>query len=195
MDLDLQLFKLVNGLAGKSVLVDQFFSLLSDYGSLLFGLIVVWIWFTRKGDKVKNRYAVLFAVTIAVLALGVNYFIEFIYFRPRPFVSQTVTLLIEKSADSTSFPSNHSAGAFSIAFALFWRWKKVGIVLLVIACLLAFSRIFVGVHYPLDVISGGMIALFAMLLVRWQHHLLQPLFTWMTKMFNKVESKVISRDV
>jgi undecaprenyl-diphosphatase len=63
-------------------------------------------------------------------------------------------LLFYQPSDS-SFPSNSVAIVFAIAFAIFLANRKVGIFLLLLACLHAFSRVYVGIHYPFDVIVGA----------------------------------------
>ena len=158
----------------------------TEYGPLLFVCMLFGLFFIRFGsDHVVQRKTVLLAVIIVALTIGLNKCIEFFYFRPRPFVTHDVILLIEKSAESTSFPSNHSAGAFAIAFAFLWIQRKFGIVLLGIATLMAFSRVFVGVHYPADVITGAFIACIATAIVKWQSPRLYELYSRSLNFFQK----------
>lgn len=53
-----------------------------------------------------------------------------------------------------SFPSSHSVNTFAIAALIFYYYRKIGIGALIAAAVVSFSRIYVGVHYPLDVIGG-----------------------------------------
>lgn len=163
MTIDYQLFKLLNQLAGQNPIFDQLVLLFSKYGPILFGLILVWLWFSNAQNQHENRKIVLYAVSIAILTLGIDKLIEMVYFRPRPFVNHSVILLLEKSNLDPSFPSNHAAGAF----ALFWKRRKIGAVLILMACFMAFSRIFIGVHYPLDVLAGACIGLGVTYIVMW----------------------------
>jgi|SRR5690625_2620852 len=165
--MDLQLFYLINQFAGNNPLLDQCMILLSEYGATVFVLLLGGIWLLRKRDG-SSQHAVLFALLAIVLALGFNQVIGYFYFRPRPFVLNDVSLLILKSAESNSFPSNHAAGAFAIAFVFLWQQRILGILLLGLAVLLALSRIYVGVHYPLDILAGTLLALLATVLVYWQ---------------------------
>ncbi len=167
MTIDYQLFKLLNQLAGQNPIFDQLVLLFSKYGPILFGLILVWLWFSNAQNQHENRKIVLCAVSIAILTLGIDKLIEMVYFRPRPFVNHSVILLLEKSNLDPSFPSNHAAGAFALAFALFWKRRKIGAVLILMACFMAFSRIFIGVHYPLDVLAGACIGLGVTYIVMW----------------------------
>lgn len=192
MLIDIQLLKIINSLAGKNEVFDQFFILLTNYGAFVFGLGLLWLWFTRTGSRIGNRQTVFFALTVTTLALGCNLAIEWFMFRPRPFVTHTVTLLIDKSATSTSFPSNHTAGAFAIALTVAWKLRKYQYVLLSMASLLAFSRMYVGVHYPGDVIGGILVALIALAVVNWQRRPLEHFFQKIIQLLSKIEGKVFA---
>lgn len=187
--IDFKLFELVNQFAGNNELLDQMVLLFTKYGPILFGLPFVWLWFTRKGDVKKNRQLVLFAFTIVVFAMGINKLIEMTVFRERPFVNHAVTTLIDKSNDDPSFPSNHAAGAFAFAIALFWKKRKAGIIFLILALFMALSRVYVGVHYPFDVTAGAFIALIVAFIVIWQKVLFEKPFNWMIHTYERIFSK------
>ncbi len=77
--------------------------------------------------------------------------------RVRPYdVELGVTLLIDKLS-SFSFPSGHTLSSFAAATALFCRHRKGGIAALVLAALIAFSRLYLFVHYPTDVLGGALL--------------------------------------
>lgn len=189
--MDYQLFELINQFAGKNNYLDQVVILFSTYGPILFGLVLVWLWFSKKGNKFESRKFVLFAVTIVIITLGIDKIIELAYFRPRPFVSHTVTLLVEKSNLDPSFPSNHSAGSFAIAFIIFWKYRKLGSALLIAAFFMAFSRIYLGVHYPFDVIVGAFIALFVTCFVVWKRTLFEPSYNWIIRKVDRLNPNLI----
>lgn len=195
MSLDYQLFELVNQFSGKNHLFDQIVILFSKYGPVCFGLVFVWLWFSKTGNREQNRKIVLYALTITVIALGLNKIIEMIYFRPRPFVTHAVTLLSDKSSSDPSFPSNHSAGSFSLALALFWGNRKLGSVLLIFAFFMALSRIYIGVHYPMDVACGAVIALIVTILVISQRELLSGLYQSISQVFRQSKNKTNDRNL
>lgn len=95
--MDIKLLQFINGLAEKSTVLDTFFIYLTNYGSILFVFILFIIWFSKK-NKLEMRRSVI------------KNLIELVYFRERPFVNESVSLLIDKSEESTSFLSNHAAG-------------------------------------------------------------------------------------
>lgn len=140
-----------------------------------------------EADIIQERRAVVLWVGIACLvAYGVNLFIEQFVFEPRPFVSHHVHLLVTHVADS-SFPSDHAAWAFAVVGMLLLQllpacmmtWSKYsegqyksrldllmlpGVltgIALVFACSVGLARVFVGVHYPGDIVGGAVDGLIA----------------------------------
>jgi undecaprenyl-diphosphatase len=101
----------------------------------------------------------------AGLALVVAHFLSGAIGRARPFVTHPNAHLFLPHARDPGFPSDHATGAFAIAFALVLRNRVVGIVALVLALLLSFGRVALGVHYPSDVFAGAVLGLLAALVL------------------------------
>ena len=95
------------------------------------------------------------AVSMIINGITVNGIIKHIAERTRPYdVIENLTILIERQPDS-SFPSGHTAISFATAVVVFRNCdKKIGIPALILAFLISASRLYVGVHYPSDVICG-----------------------------------------
>ncbi len=90
------------------------------------------------------------------------------YFRRRrPFITLVQALVVGRKPGSWSFPSGHSATSFACASALASRYKRPRPVLYFLASLVGFSRVYLGHHYPLDVVSGATIGTGLSRLVVW----------------------------
>ena len=82
------------------------------------------------------------------------------------YYSRTIELLIEAEHDF-SFPSGHTIASFEAAFALLLGNKKLGIPAMILAVLIAFSRLYLYVHYPTDVIASVILGIGLAILATW----------------------------
>jgi len=170
MFIDLWLFRLINNLAGRNALLDGLARLLVNeyFLTTLMSLILLAFWFEGRdqAQRERNQKAVLRAIIALLIANIVLKLCNLVYFRLRPFATHEVNLLFYEPTDS-SFPSNPATVGFSIATAVWLYNRRLGAVLLVLATLFGLSRIYCGVHYPLDVIAGALLGgLSAYLVVR-----------------------------
>lgn len=120
-----------------------------SYGQLWVILAVLLLFFkkTRKtGFTILISYAIVFVVG--------QYGLKDLIARPRPcHIDETVALLVSRPS-SFSCPSTHSAWAFAATASVFSWHKKFGIVVGVIALIVAFGRLYLFVHFPTDVLFG-----------------------------------------
>ncbi|WP_208435221.1 undecaprenyl-diphosphatase [Bartonella phoceensis] len=109
------------------------------------------LWFC--GENMERRVALSICVSIC-MALVIGHLISLIYFHPRPFVmGLTTPLLLHRP--TASFPSNHALTIASyMANLYFYRYKIASQFAAVCLCLICWARVFVGVHYPFDVLAG-----------------------------------------
>ena len=181
---DEAVFLWLNGLVGKLPFFDRIVELVvSDYlVPVSLALALVGLWFAG-GDKLtRQRYQIGVFVALSAMALSslAVFTINAAYFRPRPFVDPEVTTLFYAPTDS-SFPSNPAAAAFAIAVAVWVVNRRLGSVLLAAAALYGFARVYAGVHYPLDIVSGALIAIVVTFLTFKIKDLLDPIPTWVLK--------------
>ena len=160
MALDFSLFKAINSFAGKSKILDFLGIFLAEYLPYILIIALFAIIFYERNWR-KRLYDFLFICAAAILSRGfITTVIRFFYHRDRPFVAmpEEVVKLIEKSPEA-SFPSGHSILFFSLAMAVYYIRPKYLPHFLIGALLIGFARIFVGVHYPLDIIAGAALGL------------------------------------
>ena len=163
-ELDEVIFLWVNGWAGKFTALDEVMRLIaSDYlVPVTLALILFALWFAGTDLETRERYqiGILVAVFAVVLANSSIEVLNNFYFRDRPFLNHEVELLFYRPTDS-SFPSNSAAAAFAITGSVGLFHRRLAIVIVSLAALYAFSRVYVGVHYPLDVLGGAVFGLVA----------------------------------
>jgi len=154
VEIDRALLLWINGLSGRIHALDYLMrGFATDYllpVSLALALLGLWFATPR---EISQR-----AVICAGVALGLaNLFVKlmnFVYFRPRPFSELELNLLFYRPHDS-SFPSNAAAVGFALAVGVYLFHPRASRVFFVLAALFALSRVYVGVHYPLDILGGA----------------------------------------
>lgn len=104
--------------------------------------------------KSTRKIGIIAALSLAVVSILNNMILKIIVARPRPFTFADIQLLIS-APKSYSFPSGHAASSFATATAVFLGNKKFGVIALILATLVAFSRLYFFVHYPTDVLFGA----------------------------------------
>ncbi|MER7683401.1 phosphatase PAP2 family protein [Streptomyces sp. NPDC097610] len=157
---DVDLLYDINGLAKNAPhWFDRGMEFVGEYGLLLaMVLLVLWCWWTvrRRGDEnaAPSVAALVWAPLAAGVAVLVNVPIRGFVERPRPFVDhQGLDVLVSGKTDF-SFVSDHATLTMAIGVGLFVANRRFGLVGIGIALLEGFCRVYMGVHYPTDVIGG-----------------------------------------
>ena len=94
-----------------------------------------------------------------------NLILKNVVARPRPFTIATEIVLKIPQPGEYSFPSGHTMNSFTAATTLFLFYKKPGILALILAVLIAFSRMYLFVHYPTDILAGMILGIVDALLI------------------------------
>jgi undecaprenyl-diphosphatase len=150
---DYSLFRAINGLAGRSRALDEMMISLAKYSPLIFAAVLVALWVTWSH---RNQRGALLAGISALVALGLGQLVGMALPRERPYLTHRVALLITHSPD-TSFPSDHTTLAFAIAMVIVLFNRRLGLALLAFGLVVAYARVFVGAHYPGDVLGGAVL--------------------------------------
>ncbi len=141
-----------------------FYTFLGNGGWIFIAISVALVFFR------ETRRAGTSSLTAMLLGLLVtNLTIKPLVARPRPWIAMEVFTTLVTSNDLNSFPSGHTCAAFAFATALCivlpQRWAKA--TAMIAAALMGFSRLYVGVHFPSDVLAGAVIGVICGLVGAW----------------------------
>lgn len=182
MSLDVTLFDLINNLAGRSDILNAVARLfVNDYiVTTTLALILFTLWFIPVRPAQRTHYQrALFRTGLAVFLTNVVLKgINFVYFRPRPFATLEVTRCFYKPTDS-SLPSNPAAVGFAMATAVYLHHRQAGLVMYGLATVFSISRVYCGVHYPLDIIAGAVLGSASAVIVVRKGGVLNPIWDWL----------------
>ena len=131
---------------------DVIFTIITLMGELGFIWLLISVIFIIGKKRRTNGFLILTALAACIL-IG-NLIIKNIVARPRPFTLNEEIDLFIPPPRGYSFPSAHTMTSFAAATVICYTDKKIGIFSLCLASLIAFSRIYLYVHYPSDVIAG-----------------------------------------
>ncbi|HEX7066399.1 MAG TPA: phosphatase PAP2 family protein [Bacillales bacterium] len=152
--MDTEIFRAINGLAGQVPWLDAAIAGISRY-AIYASILAVLLLF------IKDRKAAFAGVFGIVLGLVIDVLIRLFYTRPHPFsVLDNMNLLADREV-SASFPSDTAMMAFAAALAIWMASKKWGGFAFLVAGFVALSRVYVGFHFPADILAGTVIGLAA----------------------------------
>jgi undecaprenyl-diphosphatase len=157
---DVDLLYDINGLAKDSPhWFDRVMEYVGEYGILLgMVLLILWCWWVgrRRGgeDAASSVAALVWAPLAAALAVLVNVPIRGFVERPRPFRTHEGLEVLVSGKTDYSFVSDHATITMAMAAGLFVVNRKFGLFGIALALLEGFCRVYMGVHYPTDVIGG-----------------------------------------
>lgn len=154
LDLSTTLFMDVNDFARTSTWLHAPAVAYAKYGLVVFAaLLLVGVW-QRRSASDRGLAAAVWAGLGTLLAVAVNQPVAALVAERRPYAAHPgVLVLVDRSTD-WSFPSDHAVMAGAAAMGLLLVSRRLGAVAAVAALLMAAVRVYVGAHYPLDVVAG-----------------------------------------
>ncbi|WP_442911461.1 undecaprenyl-diphosphatase [Kurthia zopfii] len=181
--LNYELLKSINGLAGQVGWIDDVMKFATNYAVHVFAVVLLLMWFFGKEQMKKT---VVYSAISGAVGILVNVLISKIYFEARPFVTHDdIHILVDHAADA-SFPSDHTTGAIALAFAIALRHKKLGVIMMLFALLTGFSRIYVGNHYPGDVLAGIIVGILVAWIFSKMKWLVNPIANFIISIYNAI---------
>lgn len=165
---DLSIMHYVNQFSRHSWAFDTVVSFLSHNNLLKGGALITviwWAWFKSDQQQSHNREHILSTLICCLIAESVSRVLSLtLPFRPRPLYEESLAFLIPYGVDKSSFdgwssfPSDHAVLFFSLASGLLFISGKAGVFALAYVTLfVALPRIYLGIHFPTDIIAGAVI--------------------------------------
>lgn len=155
-------FATINQAAGHYALLDFLMLTVTHY--LPYAMIAIiliymlWVYPTVHHYSALHRLTQTLELMLTATTTFVSVqFIKVIVAHPRPFavLPEVVTLIPDQAG--YSFPSMHTALTVAVAMSVLVHHRRLGLLLVLFALLVGISRIYVGVHYPVDVLVGGLL--------------------------------------
>lgn len=163
------LFNLIFSLHGHSFLIDDLGVLFAKYVPYLLVLGFFVLIFHESSWR-RRLFLFIEGALATILSRGIlTEIIRFFYHHPRPFEALNFPPLIPESG--YSFPSGHATFYFALATVIFLWNRRWGIWYLIFAALNGIARIYVGVHWPLDILGGAAIGILSGIIL---HSILKP---------------------
>ena len=122
--------------------------------SVLLALLVAGWWLARRDADPRSMAALLWTGLGTLVAIAVNQPIVNAIAEKRPYDTLRHTLVLVSRSSDYGFPSDHATMAGAVAAGLCYLNRRLGVAAWAAAVLLAFARVYVGVHYPHDVAAG-----------------------------------------
>jgi membrane-associated phospholipid phosphatase len=173
---DIQVFNAINEFARDTGWLHAPLLDYANYGVVVFAVLLLAGWWVARGSGPRTVAAAIWAVLATLIAVGLNQPISRAVHEARPFRVEPHILVLAHRSTDFSFPSDHAVMAGAVAAGLWLVSTRLGIVASVLAVVMAFARVYVGVHFPQDVIAGLVLGA-AVALVGWL--LVGRILTWL----------------
>jgi undecaprenyl-diphosphatase len=170
---DERMFRLLNG-SWLTPTLDVVLPFVTDARHYTLLFVIAAIILVVLGRLDGFRFLILAVVSVMVADAISSYIIKHVIIRPRPCITLEGVRLLVGCTDSPSFPSNHAVNATVLATLVTLYMPRLWFPAIALAILVGYSRVYVGVHYPLDVLLGGLLGLVVALVLSWILTILWP---------------------
>jgi len=164
--LDTALFYLVNG-QGQNFFFNWFMPFMTNLENFTYILVVLGVWILWRERKAGVIFLVFVGVTLTITDQFSSHLLKGWVGRIRPCHVLSGVHLLTDCNTSYSFPSSHAVNIFAAAFFLSQPLRKLSPIIYCIAALVGYSRVYIGIHYPFDVMGGAGIGLLIAWPMRW----------------------------
>lgn len=154
------LFLQINNLASQNAWLDKLAIFFAAYVGFILLAFLIYSWFSRPASR---KMVVLALIAGGIARLVVTNIIRFFYPHPRPFDAMSINQLIPESG--SSFPSGHASFFFALSTIVFLYNRRLGWIFFVASALMGIARVYVGVHWPLDILGGILVGIVIAVLV------------------------------
>ena len=173
---DERLFRLLTG-AWCNPLFDRLLPWVTDAGNFVVPFVITAMIIVLVGRLRGLRFLVLAVVSVVVAdAIGTHIF-KYSFLRPRPCIALADVRLLVGCTHLPAFPSNHAVNASVLATLTALTMPRLWLPAVALAFLIAYSRVYVGVHYPLDVLAGSLLGIAVAMAFSRGMNFLWPLLT------------------
>jgi undecaprenyl-diphosphatase len=179
-------FRQIYALTGNP-LVDQLMLFLAEFLVLLVPLSLIYLWFEDREGKEDS----LFTAYSAVLSILIAYFLGVFYSHENP--SATYDTIVSFRPEN-SFPSQHTAAMIGTALPLLYRDReRLGWLILAAGVLTGLSRIYVGEHWPIDILGSALAAGIGLGISYISWDMLEPVRSPVIELAEKIEEELFDR--
>jgi len=180
MALDRQVFLWIQSLTGNTVM-DELMILMAEYLVLLVPLSLIYLWFR---DRETSLFTFYTTVTSIIISYGLGLFYG--HSNPSAFFDTIVAYRPENS-----FPSQHTTAIIATALPLIYRKKnKIGGLMLISGLLTGFARIYIGEHWPVDILDAIFAAALGLLIALYSWDKLEKLWRPLIESSRKIEVRI-----
>lgn len=187
--LNRSLFLLINGTPDAPPWLVNTAIAIGEYGIYLIPALLLVLWFN---GNTGTRKRAIRACAVAMLGVGLNQIIPFFWSHPRPFALNLGHTWISHAADS-SFPSDHLTVIAGVGLSLLFDGTvRIGVTTLLAGLCVGWARIFLGIHFPLDMLGAVAVAGIA-------HGVVRPLWrqmgTTITGFAEQLHRRLLARPI